>query len=105
MLKNMKRFDLRMKDFHNIFTHLVNELYSELFDSVPSVQRDGHLGLGKGLTWTLPVFEPDLAIGLDEDAAPVGVDIMINKLDHAAVSEGGNLDLHTRVIFSSWEEI
>ena len=82
--------------------HLVKKLYPELFDSVPSVQSDIHLILNKVVI--LLVFEPDLAAGSDEDA-PVVSQRVPGQLDHARVGERGNLDLHTHVVFSSWEEI
>ena len=82
--------------------YLVKKFRPELFDPVPSIQRDVYLVLEEVVV--LLVLEPDLAAGGDEDAPVVG-QLVPRQLDHARVSEGGHIDLHTHVILSTWAEI
>ena len=82
--------------------YLVKKFCPELFDPVPSIQRDVYLVLEEVVV--LLVLEPDLAAGGDEDAPVVG-QVVPRQLDHARVREGGNIDLNTYVILGSWAEI
>ena len=92
-----------MDDFYNftIEFYLVKKFCPELFDPVPSIQRDVYLVLEEVVV--LLVLEPDLAAGGDENAPVVG-QIVPRQLDHARVGEGGHIDLNTHVILSSWAE-